>query len=125
MVLNGTVEVDGCYVGGYVRPANFKAQCIDRQLAENQNGKRKCVVVMRAFFRMHYLTAIDPLFLKSLRSAFRSGTAFPHRDCVSEHASSLQAGWVCDDVGEGVQASWHLGAHALAWASEACNVSTG
>jgi len=47
MVLNGTVEVNGCYVGGHVRPANIKAQRVDRRTAENQNGKRKCVVVMR------------------------------------------------------------------------------
>ncbi|CDK99115.1 Putative transposase [Magnetospirillum gryphiswaldense MSR-1 v2] len=47
MVLNGTVEVDGCYVGGHVRPANRKVDRVDRRLAENMNGKRKCVVVMR------------------------------------------------------------------------------
>jgi len=47
MVLNGTVEVDGCYVGGHVRPANLKSDRVDRRLGENMNGKRKCVVVMR------------------------------------------------------------------------------
>jgi hypothetical protein len=47
MVLNGTVEVDGCYVGGHVRPANRKVDRVDRRLAENMNGKRKCVVVLR------------------------------------------------------------------------------
>lgn len=47
MVLNGTVEVDGCYVGGHVRPANRKMDRVDRRLAENMSGKRKCVVVMR------------------------------------------------------------------------------
>lgn len=34
MVLNGTVEVDGCYVGGHVRPANRKEDRVDRRLAE-------------------------------------------------------------------------------------------
>lgn len=47
MVLNGTVEVDGCYVGGHVRPANRKVDRVDRRTAENQSGKRKCVVVLR------------------------------------------------------------------------------
>lgn len=47
IVLNGTVEVDGCYVGGHVRPANRKEDRVDRRLAENMNGKRKCVVVLR------------------------------------------------------------------------------
>ncbi|TNC93417.1 MAG: transposase, partial [Stygiobacter sp.] len=47
VVLNGTVEVDGCYVGGHVRPENMKRDRKDRRLAENQNSKRKCVVVLR------------------------------------------------------------------------------
>lgn len=45
--LSGTVEVDGCYVGGYVRPANEKKDRIDRRLAQNQSGKRRVVVVAR------------------------------------------------------------------------------
>jgi hypothetical protein len=40
-------SVDGAYFGGYVRPANLKADRIDRRLAENQSGKRKVVVVIR------------------------------------------------------------------------------
>jgi len=42
-----TVEIDGCYFGGYVKPANFKEHRRDRRLARNQNGKRKVVVVAR------------------------------------------------------------------------------
>ena len=45
--LSGTVEIDGAYFGGHVKPANYKEDRIDRRLAENQTGKRKCVVVMR------------------------------------------------------------------------------
>ena len=45
--LDGTVEVDGAYFGGYVKPANNKADRIDRRLAQNQTGKRRVVVVMR------------------------------------------------------------------------------
>src|SRR5688500_5413281 len=41
------VEVDGCFVGGHVRPANRKADRQDRRLAENQSGKRQVVVVIR------------------------------------------------------------------------------
>jgi transposase-like protein len=44
---SGEVEVDGCYVGGHLRPANYKENRIDRRLAKNQNGKRRVVVVMR------------------------------------------------------------------------------
>ena len=42
-----TVEVDGMYVGGYIKPANHKENRRDRRLAKNQNGKRKVVVVAR------------------------------------------------------------------------------
>jgi ISXO2-like transposase domain len=46
-VLGGTVEVDGAYVGGYVKPANHKENRRDRRLAQNQNGKRRVVIVAR------------------------------------------------------------------------------
>lgn len=42
-----TVEVDGMYTGGYIRPANLKENRRDRRLAKNQNGKRQVVVVVR------------------------------------------------------------------------------
>ncbi|MBB4096972.1 transposase-like protein [Sphingomonas kyeonggiensis] len=45
--LDGVVEIDGAYFGGHVKPANVKAERKDRRLAENRNGKRQCVVVMR------------------------------------------------------------------------------
>ena len=45
--LSGEVEVDGAYFGGHVKPANHKADRIDRRLAQNQTGKRQVVVVMR------------------------------------------------------------------------------
>lgn len=45
--LEGVVEVDGCYIGGHVRPANYKEHRKDRRKLENQNGKRRVVVVMR------------------------------------------------------------------------------
>jgi transposase-like protein len=45
--VSGAVEVDGAYFGGYVKPANEKANRVDRRLAMNATGKRKVVVVMR------------------------------------------------------------------------------
>jgi len=42
-----TVEVDGAYFGGYVKPANHKENRRDRRLLKNQTGKRQCVVVIR------------------------------------------------------------------------------
>jgi transposase-like protein len=40
-------EVDGGYFGGYVKPANLKEKRVDRRFAQNQNGKRKVVVIVR------------------------------------------------------------------------------
>lgn len=45
--LDGIVEIDGAYFGGHMRPENRKEDRRDRRLAENQTGKRQCVVVMR------------------------------------------------------------------------------
>src|SRR3954465_4383943 len=41
------IEIDGCYVGGHVRPENRKEDRKDRRLAENRSGRRKVVVVIR------------------------------------------------------------------------------
>jgi transposase-like protein len=41
------VEIDGCYVGGYVRPENRKVDRKDLRLAENRSGKRQVIVVIR------------------------------------------------------------------------------
>jgi ISXO2-like transposase domain/Transposase zinc-ribbon domain len=40
-------SVDGAYFGGYIKPANRAVDRVDRRLAANQNGKRKCVVIIR------------------------------------------------------------------------------
>lgn len=45
--LNGTVEIDGAYFGGYVKPENRKEDRRDRRLKANLSGKRQCVVIMR------------------------------------------------------------------------------
>ncbi len=41
------VEVDGCYVGGHVRPANRKEDRQDRRRTENRSSQRQVVVVIR------------------------------------------------------------------------------
>lgn len=45
--LNGVVEIDGAYFGGYVKPENRKEDRKDRRLVANRSGRRQCVVVMR------------------------------------------------------------------------------
>jgi transposase-like protein len=46
-VLDGEVEIDGAYFGGYVKPANRKADRVDRRYATQQGGKRRVVTIMR------------------------------------------------------------------------------
>jgi transposase-like protein len=45
--LNGIVEIDGAYFGGYVKQENEKADRKDLRLKMNRTGKRQCVVIMR------------------------------------------------------------------------------
>ncbi len=45
--LNGIVEIDGAYFGGYSKPENRKEDRKDRRLKANLTGKRQCVVIMR------------------------------------------------------------------------------
>ena len=45
--VGGTVEVDGAYFGGHIRPANLKADRVDRRLWKHQTGKRRVVVIAR------------------------------------------------------------------------------
>lgn len=42
-----TVEIDGAYFGGYLKPANIRTKRIDRRLTLNLTGKRKAVVIIR------------------------------------------------------------------------------
>lgn len=46
-MLDGVVEIDGAYFGGYSKPENRKEDRRDRRLRANLTGKRECVVVMR------------------------------------------------------------------------------
>lgn len=45
-ILDGVVEVDGAYFGGYVKPANIKGERADRRTLMALSGKRQSVVVM-------------------------------------------------------------------------------
>ena len=45
--LQGEVEIDGAYFDGYVRPANIRADRVDRRLLQNRTGKRSVIVVLR------------------------------------------------------------------------------
>lgn len=46
-LMDGTCEIDGAYVNSYVRPKNKKEDRIDRRKYENQNPKKRCILVVR------------------------------------------------------------------------------
>lgn len=45
--LSGEVEIDGCYVGGHMRPANYKTDRSDRRLKANRSPNRRVVIALR------------------------------------------------------------------------------
>ena len=47
ITLNGVVEIDGAWFGGHIRPRYHRVERIDRRRRSHQNGKRRCVVVIR------------------------------------------------------------------------------
>lgn len=47
LMLSGTVEVDGAFVGGHIRPMNRTSDRIDRRLRENRRGDRRSVIALR------------------------------------------------------------------------------
>lgn len=47
VTLKGTVEVDGAYFGGYVRPANARVDRIDRRLKAHRAETRRSVIALR------------------------------------------------------------------------------
>ena len=47
LVLDKTVEIDGAYVGGHVRPANARADRVDQRLRAHRAQARRSVVALR------------------------------------------------------------------------------
>ncbi len=47
MKLEGTVQMDGKYAGGHIKPENKAEDRIDRRLKQHQNMKRLCVLALR------------------------------------------------------------------------------
>jgi hypothetical protein len=105
--LDGIVEIDGAYFGGYSKPENRKEDRKDRRLVINQTGKRQCVVIMRERSG------------KSLPFIVRNeGDAVPY---VRDHVGTLAT--ICADEGSGwdaLHAGWdtHRVNHSVAYYDE-------
>jgi len=74
--LSGTVHIDGMYAGGNVKPANKKAERIDRRTAEAQTGKRQVVVVAREVLgrTLPFIVPRESAALPLIRQNVASGT---------------------------------------------------
>jgi transposase-like protein len=91
--LEGDVEVDGMYNGGYVRPAKLKEDRVDRRKLENQTGKRRVVIAFRQrkgrtlpFIANHEAEGVE------LAKRSVSRMAVTHADEAS-HWDRLHDGW--------------------------------
>ena len=91
--MTGTVEIDGAYFGGHIRPANLKEDRKDRRLAKHQTGTRRVVVVLRQrggrtrTFITHQEAEGVELAKRNI-----SRMAVLHTDEAS-HWDALHAGW--------------------------------
>ena len=106
-----TVETDGAYFGGYVKPANMKENRRDRRLAKNQNGKRRVVVIVRE--RGGHTV---PAVFKSESAAltFISQRVAPGTRIVADEASSwngLHARFAVDRIDHGLLYSTGTGVY--------------
>jgi ribosomal protein L37AE/L43A len=74
--LSGTVEIDGMYTGGNIKPANQKAERIDRRTAEAQTGKRQVVVVAREILgrTLPFIVSRESAAVPLIRQHLASGT---------------------------------------------------
>jgi hypothetical protein len=78
--LSGTVEVDGMYAGGNIKPENRKADRKDRRLAEEQTGKRQVVVVAREVMgrTLPFIVPRESDAVHLIRQHVASGTILRH-----------------------------------------------
>ena len=74
--LNGHVEIDGAYFGGYLKPRNVKAERVDRRLKEHRTGKRRVVVVMRERKgrSLAYVFRTEDRSVQTIRERVETGT---------------------------------------------------
>ena len=101
-VLDGHVEIDGAYFGGHIRPANHKADRVDRRLAQHQTGTRRVVVALR-----ERDGRVLPIVTKT--EAEGVALAAQHVDRLAimsadeaSHWDALHAGWTVERVNHSV-----------------------
>lgn len=101
--LDGIVEIDGAYFGGYVKPENKKVDRKDRRLTFNRSGKRQCVVIMRERNgkSLPFVLANEGDAVPSVRD-YVTNLAVLHAD-EGAGWDALHAGWMTERVNHSVQ----------------------
>ena len=97
-VLEGDVEIDGCYVGGHVRPRNYEQNRVDRRLKANQSDRRRVVVALRERLgrTLPFVTKSEAEGVSLARENV-SRTAVMAADEAS-HWDALHAAWEVDRI---------------------------
>jgi transposase-like protein len=97
-VVRGSVEVDGGYFGGYVKPANHKENRRDRRKLSNQSGKREVVMVLRerAGRTMTFVTKSEAAAMPTLRKRIALGSTVYADE--APHWKALHARWLTKRV---------------------------
>ena len=101
--LDGIVEIDGAYFGGYVKPENHKDDRKDRRLVANRTGKRQCVVIMRerGGKSLPFVVANEGDAVPYVRDHV-ANLAILHAD-EGAGWDALHAGWMTERVNHSVQ----------------------
>lgn len=113
--IGGVSEVDGGYFGGHIKPTNHLKNRKDRRLAENQNGKRQCVVIMRerGGRALPFVVSSEEAAVPIIRAKVRPGTTI-HADEASawdtlhahydtkriHHKTAFSDGGACTNLAE-------------------------
>lgn len=97
-VLSGRVEVDGVYFGGHIRPANAKADRVDRRLKEHQAGRRRVVVAFRERLgrTLPFVTMTEAEGV-ALAATYVDRIAIMSAD-VAAHWDALHGSWSVDRI---------------------------
>ena len=104
-VIEGVVEVDGAYFGGYVKPANRRADRKDRRRKVHQSGKRQVVVVARERDgeTLTHVAALEAAGVPFVMATVTTGATI-HADEAS-HWDNLEAGFLTRRINHSVEYS--------------------
>ena len=102
--LSGVVEVDGCYVGGVVRPENRKEDRKDRRLAENKSDRVVIVARERCGRTITTVTKTEADGLAFVESVV-SPNATIHAD-EAAHWDALHAKYAMNRINHQEAYSW-------------------